>query len=160
MGFSTEKPVTIFNWASTNTSLQHLRLTKYLSISVKNLELLFYWRSLASWCCVLLLLHRAHHMPWGAVSAAAWITSAHSAAGFPSVHHSLTNCEDVQGPGSYCQPKGIKHLEWQLKLDVQFGLYHRDPSANCWRSCNLNTALQFYSNAIHAIHFKKLVLMQ
>lgn len=72
-------------------------------------------------------------MPWGAVNATAWITSAHSAASFPLVHHSPANCEDVQGPGSYCQPKGIKHLEWQLKRDVQFGLYHHDSSANCWR---------------------------
>lgn len=84
-------------------------------------------------------------MPWGAVSAMAWITSTHSTASFPLVHHPLANCGDVQGPGSYCQPEGIKHLEWQLKTDVQFSFYHCDPSANCWRSCNPNSALQLYS---------------
>lgn len=52
----------------------------------------------------------------------------------------------------------IKHLEWQLKILVQFSLYNLDPSTDCWKACNpqsafCNSAPQFYSDATHTIHF-------
>lgn len=138
---SLNSPVTSFNSASTDNSLQHLRLTKYLAIFVKSLELLFCWSSLASWYYVLLLLHRAYHVPWGAVNATAWSTSAHHSASLtgdtitepdvqprsPLVGHSPANCEGAQRPRSYCLPEGIEHLEWQLKICVRFSLYNLDP---------------------------------